>query len=222
MALFSAVDSALRSTGRHSVGRGAVPWARLGALVVCGGALYGTVMGSLGGDLRGSVYSMLKVPVLLSGTTLLCLPFFFVFNATLGLRDDFTAALRGVLSAQGTLALCLAGLAPPLIVAYASAIAYPTALLLNGVAFATATLAGHLTLARHYRPLIAVDGRHRLGLAGWLVLYVFVAIKLGWILRPFVGDPALETVFMRSSALDENPYLVLFWTVVGFVLRPLG
>lgn len=216
----AAGGSALRSTGAFAVGRGVVPWARLAAFVVAGGALYGAVMGSLAGDPRGSVYSLVKVPVLLSGTTLLCLPFFFVLNATLGLRSDFTAALRGVLSAQGTLALVLASLAAPLAVAYVSSISYPTALVFNGCAFAVATLAGHQTLARHYHPLIAADRRHRIGLAGWLVLYVFIAIKLGWILRPFVGDPALETVFVRARAFDENPYLVLFWTVVGFVLGP--
>jgi hypothetical protein len=218
--LFAEIDSALRCTGRHAVGRGTVPWARIGFTILGGGALYGAVMGSLGGDLPGSIYSMLKAPLLLAGTTILCLPFFFVLNAALGLRDDFTAALRGILSAQGTLALCLAGMAPPLIIAYVSRIAYPTALLCNGAAFGIATLAGHLTLARHYRPLIATDHRHRVGLTAWLLLYVFVAIKLGWVLRPFVGDPALETVFMRAGAFDENPYVVLFWTVAAFVLQP--
>ena len=24
----------------------------------------------------------------------------------------------------------------------------------------------------------------------WLVIYVFVGIQMGWVLRPFIGDPA--------------------------------
>lgn len=216
MRIASEIDGVLRSEGEHAVGVGEVPWRRIAFLILASGLAYGLVMGSLGWKLRGSLYTGVKVPLLLTFATTLCLPFFYVLNVCLGLRADFSAALRGIFCTQTTLALALASLAPVVLFLYATRIEYPTALLLNGLAFGLASLAGHVTLARHYRPLIARNRAHRLGLWSWFGLYVFVSIKVGWILRPFVGDPELATTFFREGALDENPYVVLFWTVGGF------
>lgn len=206
----------LRAEGPFAVGVGRVPVLLLCALGLPAAALYGLVMGSLGGDVRGAVYSCAKVPLLLATTTALCVPSFYVVNALLGLREDFSAAVRGILSAQGTLALTLASLAPVTAVLYASGVEYPVALLGNGAAFLVASLAAQRTLARHYRPLVARRPRHRRALVTWFALYAFVAIKAGWILRPFVGDPALPTVFVREERWQDDPYVTLFWTVVGF------
>jgi hypothetical protein len=104
---------------------------------------------------------------------------------------------------------------------YASGVEYPTALLANLAAFGLASLAGQVTLARHYRPLLDRSRLHRIGLSSWLVLYLFIAIKLGWILRPLVGDPRLPTRFLREQAFDENPYMLILATVIGVVLRIL-
>ena len=210
-----AIDAALRSEGDFASGRDALPWRAILALVVPAGAVFGAAAGSFGWKVLGSAYSAVKAPALLVVTTVLALPFFYVLNALLGLRADFTAALRGILAAEVTLALTLAALGPVVLVLYAGAPPYPVALLAAGLCFATASLTGQLTLARHYRPLIAADRRHGVGLAAWFLLYGFVAIKLGWTLRPFVGDPSLPTTFFRPGATGENPYAVLLWTVVG-------
>ena len=53
----------------------------------------------------------------------------------------------------------------------------------------------------------------------WFVLYAFVSIKVGWVLRPFIGDPALPTEFLREGKWAENPYANLFWTAVAFVVN---
>lgn len=224
--------SLLRAEGRYAVGRVPVPWARLLGIVVVCGAAYGLVMGTLPG--RGArptgerelaaLYAALKVPILLTGATFVCLPNFFVVNALFGLRGDFAAATRGILSAQGTVAVCLLSLAPVTAVVYVSGASYPVALAWNACAFALAALGGQRTLARHYRPLVARRPRHRQAVGAWLVLYVFVSIKLAWILRPFVGDPALPVEFLRAEKWQENPYVNLFWTaawLVGSLLRRL-
>jgi hypothetical protein len=101
-------------------------------------------------------------------------------------------------------------------------VAYPTALLLNGVLFAVAVLGGQSTLRRHYAPLIARDRRHRLALAAWALLYVFVTVKLGWILRPFIGDPRLPLEYLRAEQWMEDPYANLFWTAAAFLWKALG
>ncbi len=199
-----------------------LPIGRLALFLSLGGGLFGAVMGSLAGRWLGGLYSATKVPLLVVGATLLCLPSFFVLNSLLGLRSDFRAALRGILAAQGTVALSLAACAPILTVAYISSSDYPAALLVNGALFAVSAYAGQSTLRRHYAPLIVENRRHRIALVAWAVLYVFVGIKLGWILRPFVGDPALPLEFLRAEQWMEDPYAVLFWTAVALAARLLG
>ncbi len=155
--------------------------------------------------------------MLLGASTAICLPSFYVLISVLGLRRDFAAALRGVLAAQAVLAIALGALAPVTALAYLSTGDYPFAVAFNGAQFALATLAGQLTLNRHWRPLVLRDRRHRIGRLAWLVLYVFVAIQMAWVLRPFVGSPELETRFFRSGAWS-NAYvevLAILWEVVG-------
>jgi hypothetical protein len=210
--VIAALNGVLRAEGRFAVGSGAIAWRDL-LLVLAGcGFVYGVAMGSFSVRALQALYSGLKVPLLLCVATAICLPNFFVVNAVLGLRDDFSAALRGVLAAQGTVAITLAALAPLIVVTYLSSANYRFAVVGNGVYFLAAAVTGQITLRRHYQPLIARNPRHKLARAGWLVLYVFVAIQLAWVLRPFVGAPGLEVGFFRAEAWS-NAYVVVARTV---------
>jgi hypothetical protein len=204
--MLAPVNALLRYQGRHAVGRGSVPWIELTLITVAGGFLYGAVMGFYGARPLQAFYSGLKVPLLLGVSSLVCLPSFFVINALLGLRDDFAAAFRGVLAAQATLAVSLAVLSPVLVIIYLSIHRYPQAVFFNGIQFAMATALGQLVLTRHYRPLVRANPRHRIGKLSWLALYVFVAIQMAWVLRPFIGAPALPTRFLREEAWS-NAYM---------------
>ena len=82
----------LRARGVFAVESAVVPWARIAGLVVTAGLAYGLVMGSLGGNATGAVYSCVKLPMLLTFSLVVCLPNFYVMNAILGLRADFPAA----------------------------------------------------------------------------------------------------------------------------------
>lgn len=205
----------LHAEGRFAVGRERVPLARLATLTVCAGAVYGAVMGSYGGDVRGVVFAALKVPLLLVASLSVCVPVFYVTNALLGLRADFGAALRAIASAQGTFALALASLSPVTACFHVCGLTYGAALFWNGCAFLLALGCAQTLLARHYRPLVARDRRHALARAVWFALQVFVGIKAGWVLRPFVGDPALPVEFLRAGRWYENPYTNVFWNIVG-------
>lgn len=200
MTVLTDVDALLRGTDRFAPGTSAVPWKRLLVIGCAAGFCYGVAMGVQGGRPLQMLFSAIKVPILIFASMLICLPSFFVINTAIGLRDDFGAAFRGVLSAQGSVALCLAGLAPIALVGYASSPVYGFALAFNGALFALASLAGQATLARHYRPLIARDPRHWFGLCLWLALYWFVTIQLAWMLRPFVGAPGQPTLFLRPDS----------------------
>ncbi|MDZ4774742.1 MAG: hypothetical protein SGI72_16580 [Planctomycetota bacterium] len=212
-------ENLLRARGRFSVDASSVPWIRIARLVLAAGIVYGATMGSLGWSAAGIAYSAIKLPILLVFALCICLPSFYVVHAILGLRDDFSAAVRGIVSAQGTVAIALCALAPVTAFVYSNRVAYSTALFWNGVAFVLAMSCGQATLARHYRALIARDRRHRFTLIAWFALYAFVSIKVGWVLRPFVGDPTLPIEFLREGKWAENPYSNLFWTTVAIAIK---
>jgi hypothetical protein len=72
-------------------------------------------------------------------------------------------------------------------------------------------------LRRSYQPLIETNSKHRWMLRVWLVIYVFVGIQMGWVLRPFIGDPELPVQFFREGSWS-NAYEVVFqiiWEVLS-------
>ncbi|MGL6097347.1 MAG: hypothetical protein ACRC7O_16300 [Fimbriiglobus sp.] len=187
-----------------------------------GGAVYGAVMGTFGGlageRLAQVVYSGLKVPLLLAATTALTLPSFFVLNSLAGLRADFPTALRAVVGAQGAVAVILACLAPYTAVWYLTTAVYHEALVFNGVMFLAASGSAQWVLRRRYAALIARDSRHRRMLGAWVVGYCLVGVQMGWVLRPFVGDPGVPTAFFRPGAWTGNAYGVVaeaVWRAAG-------
>lgn len=207
-AALRAADDLLRAAGRHRAGASTAPFATLAVALVACGLGYGAAMGSWGVRPLQSLFSGLKVPLLLAATTAICLPSFWMVNTLLGLRADTGAATRAVVGAQGVVAIALAALAPMILFTYASITEYTLAVLANGAMFAVASLGGQLSLARHYRALIARDPRHRIARDAWLVLYVFVAIQMAWVLRPFIGSPDIDVRFFRPDAWS-NAYVVV-------------
>ena len=182
---------------------------------------YGGVMGTYGGfggpRMWQVVYSAVKVPFLLFTTFLLSLPSFFVVNTLLGLRSDFARALRALLSTQAGLTIILSALAPYTAFWYVSGSRYQPAILWNGLMFAVASLSAQWMLRRSYQPLIETNPKHRWMLRAWLVIYVFVGIQMGWVLRPFIGDPAAPVQFFREGSWT-NAYEVviqMIWDVLS-------
>lgn len=189
-------------------------------LVGCGlfyGAIMGTFSGLLPGHGRQIIYSAVKVPLLLLVTFALCIPSFFVVNTVAGLRDDFILALRALVATQTCVTVTLAGLAPLTVFWYLSSSHYQAAVLCNTIMFGIASLSAQLVLWRYYQPLIQRDARHKQLVVAWFVLYVFVGIQMGWVLRPFIGAPHAEVTFFREDAWG-NAYV----TLGRIVLQALG
>ena len=189
-------------------------------LIVAFGVFYGAVMGTYGGGAAERiwqvVYSALKVPLLLMATFLLSLPSFFVLNTLLGLRGDFGRVVGSLLATQAGLTVILASLAPVTAFWYVSGSGYQPAILFNGLMFAVASLSAQWLLRREYRPLIARHRAHRWMLQTWIVIYVFVGIQMGWVLRPFIGDPRAPVQFFREDSWS-NAYVVVIemaWRVL--------
>jgi len=192
--------------------------AQLLMLLIVFGLLYGAVMGSFGGVFGGRflqvVYSAAKVPLLLIATFALSLPSFFVVNTLFGLRDDWSRVVRALVATQAGLTIILASLAPFTVLWYASCNNYRAAILFNTAMFGIASIAAQHLLNRFYAPLIARNRRHRIMRQGWLVIYAFVGIQMGWVLRPFIGSPNSPTQFFRDEAWG-NAYVKLVQIVVG-------
>ncbi len=218
LAFFTRADGLLRSD----------PWATrsdrvvqaffyLIAYVVLFGMIYGAVMGSFGGFLGDRMWQVLfsavKVTLLLFTTFLISLPNFFVLNTLFGLRDDFTQAIRALLATQAGLAMVLAALAPLTALFYASMDRYSMATLFNALMFTIASLSAQWLLRAHYRPLIRSNPRHRWLMWTWMVIYAFVGIQMGWVLRPFIGAPDLVVQFFREESWG-NAYVVVFQIIV--------
>jgi len=194
-----------------------VPWRRILVLVVLAGAVHGAAMGSLGFRPRAIAYGAVKLPVLVIGATLLCLPNLWVVCAVLGVRAEFTSTARAILSAQATLAITAASLSPVVVFVGLCGPSYPFALLTNAVLLALAAFAAQRALRRHASHVIARSPRVRIAIVAWFALHAFTSTKLGWILRPFVGDPALPVEFARAERWADDPFANLFWTAVGLV-----
>ncbi|WP_165244407.1 hypothetical protein [Paludisphaera soli] len=224
LTLLSRADDVLREgTGRGAEGPPARPvsWRWRLAILVVFGLAYGAAMGSYGDPPAARplqmAYSAIKVPLLLGASFAICLPTFFVFNTLFGLRDDFPRVVAALASTQAGLTVILAALAPLTAFAYASGIDYRPAVLLNGLMFATASFGAQALLRRNYRELIAGNPLHGPMLRAWLVLYVFVGIQMGWILRPFIGEPTRPTQFFREEGWS-NAYVVVMEMVWGVLL----
>ena len=181
-------------------------------LILCFGTIYGGIMGTYGGisEQRALqvLYSGAKVPLLLIATFVLSLPSFFVINTLLGLRSDFGQVVRALMSTQAGLTVILTALAPMTAFWYVSGSRYPDAILFNGLMFALASFSAQWMLRRAYFSLIQKDLRHRWMLRTWIVIYVFVGIQMGWVLRPFIGDPTIPVQFFRADSWS-NAYEVV-------------
>lgn len=182
--------------------------ALLPIIIVCGCG-YGAVMGSFGGRPLQMLYSASKVPLLFGVTFVVALPAFFVLNTLAGLRNDFTEILRAVAATQAGVCVILMSLAPYTVLWYASSSDYRSAVVFNTIVFGTSSLAGQLLLVRFYRPLIRRNPRHRVMMLTWLVIFAFVGIQTGWMLKPFIGSPNRPPEFLRASDWT-NAYVVVF------------
>jgi hypothetical protein len=212
-------DHFLRATDTFDVARAADrPWWWLPLMVIAFAPIYGGAMGSFQIESLDRVLQVLfaasKVPILLFATTAICMPAFFVLNNLLGLRDDFRLAVQAVFAAQAGMAVTLASLAPIIRFWYFSCSDYRAAILMNAALFAMATLAGQIILARQYRALIRVNPRHRIMAIFWLGLFSFVGIQMGWMLRPFIGDPTMPISFFRAEPFS-NAYVVVAGLLAG-------
>ncbi len=153
-----------------------------------GAGLFGIALGSFGGSLAQMLSSGLKAPMLLLGTTALCLPAFHVMQLT---RSPRPLSLGQSLSIQAhalaAIGLWWGALALPLLFMASTVQHYRLA---QALALVVGALGGAVGLHRFHRSFSAASGAAPRGmLAAWFVLYGVVGAQLSWFLRPFLGAP---------------------------------
>jgi hypothetical protein len=165
--------------------------------------------------------SAIKVPALFYLTLLVTFPSLYVFNALVGSRLSLLNVLRLLVASLAVNLAVLASLGPIVLFFSISTKSYPFVLLLNVAAFSVAGVLGLAfllqTLHRMSLPAwtetpaptgdpSALDmptgqtlGRHtQLVFRCWTVIFGLVGAQMGWVLRPFVGSPALPFEWLRE------------------------
>ncbi|MEM0982752.1 MAG: hypothetical protein AAGI17_02250 [Planctomycetota bacterium] len=177
-----------------------------------GSALYGVALGwfetlSTGKALHVLITAV-KSPLLLATTAALTLPAVGAVTLALRGRAVLVPFLRSLADSHAAAGLVLASLAPLVLVAYTAIERQREAILVNLLAFAVASIAGHVVLRRRLRERLGAFSGLRPILMLWFALYSFVGIQAGWMLRPFVLGPYEQPALLRER-WATNGYLGL-------------
>jgi hypothetical protein len=187
--------------------------------------------------------SMVKVPLLFYLTLLVTLPSLYVFNALVGSRLTLPTLVRLLVASLGVMVAVLASLGPIVAFFSVSTTSYPFMLLFNVVVCGLSGALGLLFLLQTLHRLSLVDsqpapapGGEGPGLAEpagaldrvenrvlgkhvktvfqlWVVVFALVGAQMGWVLRPFVGNPDLPFVWFRGR--ESNFFQAVLRTVAS-------
>jgi len=168
--------------------------------------------------------SALKVPALFFLTLVVTFPSLYVFSALVGARLDPLSALRVIVATITVSLAVLASFAPINAFFTLSTTSYAFMKLLNVFLFAVAGAVGLgflLKTLRHLEeawglaeshegegtaadstPVQDVTAARKAAGRGlfklWMCLYALVGAQMGWLLRPFIGDPKLPFGWFRE------------------------
>lgn len=162
-------------------------------------AAYGAIMGLFQPGLQ-TLYSALKLPIVVLGTGLLCTPTFYVFNAILGSRFTFRQTLTTVLFLGCSTTLVLVAFAPIAWFFTVSTRGPGFLVFLHLLVFLIATGYGIGTLNTARRYLNYIDASHTPINGGfllvWFVIVLFVGLQMAYTFRPlFIPDPGVPILF---------------------------
>ncbi len=174
------------------------------------------------------VASMVKVPLLFFLTLLVTLPSLYVFNALVGSRLTLATVVRLLVASLGVMVAVLASLGPIVAFFSVSSTSYPGMLLFNvvvcgvsgalGLSFLLQTLhrlsildirAAQAPMGEGSEPIepaSALDpvenrimGKHVKTVFNlWVIVFALVGAQMGWVLRPFIGNPNMPFTWFRG------------------------
>lgn len=153
-------------------------------LTVLFSGIFGGILGSYVGGIQIS-YVLIKLPFLFLGALLFSIVSLVVLAQLLGTQASIKAIIQQALELLAITAMGLASFSM-LLVFYIHLPQNHDELLLSSIVFIGAS--GALATYRLYVWLAHNNVSARLVIAGtWLIIYGFVFLQLGWLLRPWVG-----------------------------------
>jgi hypothetical protein len=166
-------------------------------------SIYGFVMG-LAHSPWQALSSAVKMPILVIGAGLLCLPALYFSALMLGTPLRLAQITAVVLAGGSVMAVSLLGLTPVILIFVLTSRSYGFFQLLIVASVALSGCAGFFYLWRGVLWVNLFGGRLRASvqhmLMGiWLALYAFVGSQMAWRLSPFVGDPDEPFVLLQPS-----------------------
>jgi hypothetical protein len=189
------------------------------AVIIIGAGLYGAAMGCWR-DPQQALFVAVKFPLIILLTTLgngllngmlapllgLNIPF---RQSAAAILMSFTIA-AAILGAFSPLIAFLIWNAPPMSPEALTGSTYSVIKLTHVAVIAFAGTAGNVRL---FQLLTRLGGSRAVAfrvLFAWLAGNLFLGSQLSWILRPFIGSPALPVEFFRAAALHGNFYENVF------------
>jgi len=189
------------------------------------------------------VASMVKVPLLFYLTLLVTLPSLYVFNALVGSRLTLGSVVRLLVASLGVMVTVLASLGPIVAFFSVSTTSYPFMVLFNVVVFGISGSLGLLFLLQTLHRLSILDsqtpgppgeaawesaepagaldpvenrvlGKHvKRVFQIWVIVFGLVGAQMGWVLRPFIGNPDIGFVWFRGR--ESNFFQAVFRTFLS-------
>lgn len=199
------------------------------AFIVLSCGLYGMVMaGWRSWEL--SFYVAIKLPALFLATTGIVSLFNWMLACLLGAGLNYRSTLLLAISSMTLAGWILLSLIPVTLMFVLSGVsssgshdelryAHNSILVTHIVILAIAGVAGNVALYGGLKRL--VPSRNVAGplFVSWLTVFAFVGCQMAWILRPFVGSPFYDVVFLRPDCLNRNFYEFVFREVLPYLVN---
>ena len=179
--------------------------------------IFGTLLGVFSKNLQ-IISGAVKVPALLWGSLVICLPALFTFNVLLGSKLSLrqTAAVLAMLTYL--ISTVLVSLSPIVLFFIICSSVKGFVILLTVVAFSIVGVFGASLLWNSMGYLTERAGYNYDSkiIRAWTVIYMLVGTQFAWILRPFIGDPG-EFAWVRS--IGGNFYTGLFQIIADLFAK---
>jgi hypothetical protein len=176
--------------------------------IAAGTAVFGAVVGSWRGGPQ-IAFAALKMPLVMFGTLILCVPAFYAVAAVFGRPWRFRAVVSLALVAGARFSLVLLAAAPALWLTINLGAPYHAIKLVATLAYALAGLAA-LTLL--LRGLGEGPGKH-LTIVLLVGIFLMVGGQTAWILRPYLGTPGQAEIALFTREREGGLAVQLLHSV---------
>jgi hypothetical protein len=198
--------------------------------IFVGAGLYGAAMGCWRAPLQG-LFVAIKFPLIILFTTLnnallnaMLAP---LLGLNISLRQTLMAVLMSftvasaILGSFSPIAAFVIWNAPPLASnAQSAGWTYSFIMIMHVFVIALAGITANVKLLQLLRLLSRSEPVARRVLFAWLAGNLFLGSQLSWILRPFIGSPALEVEFLRKTAFQGNFYEAVYHSFLHLFTVP--